>query len=172
MADPNRSATIVVTYRDERIPPASRLSLDKGVYLAQLESHLGAMAGGGVDGTLTVTTDDGDAVAASGTLTLSSADGSVAGLVNGVSFASGAVGTDAAKATTIAAGINASANALVAGFVTAEAENGVITVTATTAGVAGNTITLAASGTGSTASGNRLTGGTAAGNSTTATITV
>ena len=172
MADPNRRAVIEITYRDERIPPAERMSLDKGIYLAQLGGHIEAMGGGAMDGTLTITTSDADPVAASGTLTISSGSGSVAALINGVSIAVAWTTSDANTASLLAAAINASVNPLVEPFVVASAALGVVTVTAMEPGVSGNTITLAASGTGITASGNRLTGGAAGGNSTTSTITV
>jgi phage tail sheath gpL-like len=57
----------------------------------------------------------------------------------------------------------------VAPFVGATSLLGVVTVTADNKGVAGNTITLAASGTGATASGVRLTGGS---ESTAVTVTI
>lgn len=100
------------------------------------------------------------AVKATGTVTLSSGSGAITITINGVTAASETWATsDAATATALAADINASADALVDGHVTASAASGVVTVTAVVPGKAGNTITLATSGTGSTASGARLTGG-------------
>jgi hypothetical protein len=103
---------------------------------------------------------------ATGTLTLSSASGTVGGTINGVSVTVTASGGDIATATLLAAAINASANDLVRKQVTASNLNAsgtataVVTLTAVAPGYAGNAITLAASGTGVTASGARLTGGT------------
>lgn len=97
---------------------------------------------------------------ASGTLTLSSASGAVGGTINGVSVTVTASGGDTATATALAEAINASGNALVNEHVSATSAAGVVTLTAKTAGPGGNAVTLAASGTGVTASGARLTGGT------------
>lgn len=107
-------------------------------------------------------TADMRAVQASGTLTLSSASGTVGGIINGVTITVTAAGGDTATAVLIAAAINASANALVSGFVTAASNGAVVTITAVNGGVGGNAQTLAATGTGVTASGARLTGGSAA----------
>jgi phage tail sheath gpL-like len=68
-------------------------------------------------------------------------------------------GGDTATATAIAAAINASADALVSGLVSAVGNGAVVTVTASAKGKPGNCVTLAATGTGVTASGARLTGG-------------
>ncbi len=114
-------------------------------------------------------------VAASKTLTLdhSTFTGTVGGVINGVTITVSAGADDVLTvATAIATAINASVSALVAGFVTATAAasglDAVVTITATDAGKAGNAITLAASGTGVTAGGARLTGGT---NGTTSSFT-
>jgi phage tail sheath gpL-like len=101
-----------------------------------------------------------DPVAASGTLTISSGSGTVGGSINGVSITVTWGTSDTATATALAAAINASTNALVQNLVTASAAAGVVTITAVQKGKQGNTMTLAASGTGVTASGARLTGGT------------
>lgn len=100
-----------------------------------------------------------DPVAASGTLTLSTASGAVGGTINGVTITATAAGGDTATAALIAAAINASTNALVQYIVTASSSGAVVTITAAKKGATGNCITLAASGTGVTASGARLTGG-------------
>jgi phage tail sheath gpL-like len=97
---------------------------------------------------------------ATGTLTLSTASGTVGGTINGVTVTVTAAGGDTATAVLIAAAINASANALVSNHVTATSALGVVTLTSKYPGHAGNAVTLAASGTGVTASGARLTGGT------------
>lgn len=96
---------------------------------------------------------------ASGTLTLSSASGTVGGIINGVTITVTASGGDTATAAAIAAAINASANPLVLGAATATSNGAGVTVTSVRGGGSGNYITLAASGTGVSASGARLTGG-------------
>lgn len=97
---------------------------------------------------------------AAGTLTLSTASGAVGGTINGVTVTATAAGGDTATAALIAAAINASTNPLVANHVTATSAGAVVTVTSKYPGHAGNAVTLAASGTGVTASGARLAGGT------------
>lgn len=101
--------------------------------------------------------------AASGTVTVVGADGGTyTTTVNGVAInATGTNGDDTATAASIAAAINASTNALVAGHVRATAALGVVTITAASDGPDGNAITLAATGTGATASGTRLANGSA-----------
>lgn len=109
---------------------------------------------------ITVTEDD-TPVFASGTITLAVSSGILTATINGVAIATGVLaGTDTENAVVLAAAITASVNALVAGLVTATSALGVVTVTAARGGKAGNAVTLAASGTGATASGARLTGGT------------
>jgi hypothetical protein len=97
---------------------------------------------------------------ASGTLTLSSASGAVGGVINGVTITVTAAGGDTATAALIAAAINASSNALVKDVVVATSSAAVVTITTFASGALGNSVTLAASGTGVTASGTRLAGGT------------
>jgi phage tail sheath gpL-like len=109
----------------------------------------------------TVATVGQGASRATGTLTLSTASGTVGGSINGVAVTVTASGGDTATATALAAAINASVNPLVQGIVTATSALGVVTLTATEWGKTGNAVTLAASGTGVTASGARLTGGAA-----------
>lgn len=99
------------------------------------------------------------AVSASGTVTLSGGSGTITATINGVGVAVTWATSDTATATALAAAINASTNALVQNIVTATSAAGVVTISAIVAGVAGNCITLAASGTGATASGARLTSG-------------
>lgn len=97
---------------------------------------------------------------ASGTLTLSSASGAVGGTIGGTLVTVTASGGDTATATALAAAINA--DATVKTFVTATSAAGVVTLTAISPGTMGNSMSLVASGTGSSASGARLTGGTLA----------
>jgi phage tail sheath gpL-like len=109
------------------------------------------------------------AVQASGTVTLSSHVATNTVTINGVTFtavASGATGnqynigaSDSDTATSLAAAINASVTALLSGYVTAEANGAVVTVTAVWPGISGNMFTLAISANGSV-SGAKLTGGT------------
>lgn len=116
----------------------------------------------------TVTINAGTATtalaAASGTVTLSSASGSITATINGVNVTVAYSTSDAVTAGLLAAAINASSNALVKYLVAATAASGVVTVYALQPGITGNCITLAASGTGATASGARLTGGTGGSN--------
>lgn len=101
-----------------------------------------------------------DLVAATGTLTVGeTATGTVGGTINGVTVTVTWATDDATTATAIAAAINASGNALVNQHVSAAAVDTVVTLTAKNPGASGNAITLAASGTGITASGARLTAG-------------
>ncbi len=69
-------------------------------------------------------------------------------------------GTVAQVAASLAAAVNRSTTALVLGVVRATSAAGVTTITATEEGLAGNAITLTASGTGPTASAAVLSGGT------------
>lgn len=98
-------------------------------------------------------------VKASGTITIASGSGTITGTINGVGLAITWATNDWNSASLLAAAINASSNALVSGFVTATSSTNVVTVTAVRGGLPGNAITLAASGTGATASGARLTAG-------------
>jgi len=99
---------------------------------------------------------------ASGTVTFSASDGVITITINGVAVAEDVTGFDDTEAASLLVGaINNEPDPLVSGFVTSTSEAGVLTVTATSPGPSGNIITLAASGTGVTASGARLAGGTA-----------
>ena len=100
------------------------------------------------------------AVLATGTVTLSGGSGTITATINGVAIAITWATSDTNSASLLAAAINASTNALVQNIVTATSAAGVVTISAVVPGVVGNCVTLAASGTGATASGARLTGGT------------
>ena len=100
------------------------------------------------------------AVLATGTVTLSGGSGTITATINGVAIAITWATSDTNSAALLAAAINASTNALVKNIVTATSAAGVVTISAVVPGVVGNCVTLAASGTGATASGARLTGGT------------
>lgn len=122
--------------------------------MARVVAFLTACMGG----TLRATTVDAATVPASGTVTLSTANNVVV-TIGGLAISAVPAGaSDAATATTVAAAINALAT--VSDAVVASASGAVVTVTALQSGPMGNVITLAASGTGATASGARLTGGT------------
>lgn len=96
---------------------------------------------------------------ASGTLTVSSGSGAVGGVINGVTVTVSWAASDNNSASLIAAAINATSDALIRGVVVASAATNVVTITAVKGGLGGNAITLAASGTGVTASGARLASG-------------
>jgi phage tail sheath gpL-like len=160
MAD--HTTKLALTAADDRLPAVGVWKNDRERAAATTADWLLALVSGQTRGTLEVTRDDGDAVAATGTVTLSGASGTVGATINGVSLTAAFDTDDTTTAAALAAAINASTNALVEPFVTATSALGVVTITAVDKGVAGNTITLAATGTGCTASGNRLTGGTEA----------
>jgi len=156
-------ATTVLTLVHTK--PITLSTAKKKETLQALTSWLEGYANGaysGAAGSVDAQQDGGDAVAASGTLTMASSSGTVGGSINGVAITVTWATSDTLSAAALATAINASANALVAGHVTATSALGVVTITARNKGVTGNAITLAASGTNVTASGARLAGGTAA----------
>jgi len=136
----------------------------------RLQRYVSDLVARGRDGSIAMQIQNGDAVAAAGTLTLALVVATDTCIINGVTFTcvvSGAAGnqfnvggTDTISATNLRAAINASVTAGVAGLVTATSATTVVTVTASTTGTAGNGYTL----TGNahiTASGARLTAGAA-----------
>lgn len=102
-----------------------------------------------------------EGVQASGTVTLSSSSGNLTATINGVDTTVAFSTDDATSAALLAAAINSSTDALVRGHVYASSSAGVVTITAIRGGLRGNSITLAATGTGATASGARLASGAA-----------
>jgi phage tail sheath gpL-like len=106
---------------------------------------------------------------ATGTFTLDTVIATDAVSINGVTFtavASGATGNqfnvgadDEETAENLAAAINASVTALVAGYVTAEAAGAVVTITSAFPGLAGNQTTIASADATIVASGERLEDG-------------
>lgn len=110
-----------------------------------------------------------EATRASGTFTLTSVVATDASSINGVTFtavASGATGNqfnvganDTETAVNLAASINASVTALVAGYVTATSATTVVTVYSTDYGIQGNQTLIASADATIVASGARLTGG-------------
>lgn len=159
LRSPNRTLYLRLGYVDERVLSQASFSLDRRRALAQLGNFVIGLASGTEQGTVSYATDAADWVAASGTVTISSGSGSIAAIINGVTISVTWATSDTNTATLLAAAINASVNALVAPFVSATSALGVVTITADQKGVQGNSITLAASGTGATASGARLAGG-------------
>jgi phage tail sheath gpL-like len=113
----------------------------------------------------------GNEVQASGTFTCVSVIATDAVKINGVTFtcvASGATGnqfnvglSNTATAASMAAAINASVTALVAGYVTATSALGVVTITSAFYGLAGNQTLIESLDSTITASGVALTGGAA-----------
>lgn len=150
---------ITITHRDDQVPKATMLSLDKRMFLVHLAAACEGMAQGAISGTVEVYRDDGDADTATGSVTFDGASDTTTVTINGVAF-SQTTGDDDSRSLELAEDINASGNALVSGQVEATIEvSGTVIITAKQAGAAGNLNTLAASGTGVTVSGNRLTGG-------------
>lgn len=119
----------------------------------------GLLGGNKRANSLRVFADGTDNVYASGTVTISGGSGSITATINGVGTSVSWGTSDTATATALAAAINAATNDLVEFHVSATSAAGVVTITAKAPGQWGNAITLAASGTGATASGARLTGG-------------
>jgi phage tail sheath gpL-like len=124
-------------------------------------------------GSVVQTIDDGDAVAASGTITLSSfvaADTFTIGTQVFTSSASPAganqfLSTGGDTAVAAAAVLKINAHASLAGVVTATSALGVITVTSAVKGLIGNQIGIAISAHGSVSGSGKLTGGAASANS-------
>lgn len=161
-------AKFTINYEAEQVPAMSEFSLDARTALSRAASFLEALGAGMRVGSVAVLTNNGNAAAATGEVEFDGTSGTTTVTINGVAF-SQTSGTDAERAAAAAAAINASANALIDGVVTATDSNGVLTILADVKGKSGNWITLAASGTGVTASGNRLTGGSEATNGVTVT---
>jgi len=153
--------------------------MSKEMQAAQLERLINGLGMGSRIGSLDLTIDDGTAVAASDTLTLtavSTAADTI--LINGVTLtavASGAVNnqwnvlaTATLQAADIVRAINASTSPLVSGQVLATSALGVVTLTSKFLGLAGNAVTTAKgvdAGTVMTFSAARLAGGLASGSS-------
>jgi hypothetical protein len=135
-----KNFTIVVSGDNDELPVVDG---NKVRTLGQLVKYFRSMAGGARLGATTMKVRN-TAVAASGTLALSTASGVVGAKINGVSF------------TVTASG------ALVQNLVTASASGANVTVTAVVPGKVGNCITLEVAGAGSghsVTTGDRLVGG-------------
>lgn len=156
-----RYATITVKYRDRGYYPARFNPRDAAGFFSALSTWLVSLAGG-IRTWYSLTSNE-EAIQASGTITITGADaGEYTAEINGDSaiLVAGTPGNDDQTAADLAVAINTSVAPLIKGHVTAAAVSNVVTVTAVTPGICGNTITLAATGTGAVASGPRLTGGT------------
>ncbi len=128
--------------------------------LSQLLIRLGS---GNLVGTVDVQRGATAAVKASATATLATAIATNAVTINAVAFtavASGATGnqwniggTDTISATNLAAAINGSVTAKIAGYVSATSSGAVVTISAVTPGLLGNLVTLTKTGTPITVTG-------------------
>lgn len=157
---PTRTAVVTLGFRAEALPVQSLLTLDRGLCCTRISAFLEALSSGKVVGSISYLVDGGGGVAATGTVTFSSASGTVGATINGVAVTVTASGGDTATAAAFAAAVNNSANPLVNLNVTATSVAGVATLTSRRQDASGNQTTLAATGTGVTVSGARLTGGT------------
>lgn len=140
--------------------------------LGRLVRHLHGFLGGTRRATsIDIFADGASLTHANAGLLLSGASGSVGGTINGVTITVAAAGGDTATATALANAINANTNLLVQFHVMAQAAGNAVNVVAVHPGIVGNCITLAATGTGVTATSPRLVGGTG-GNVSSTTITL
>ena len=113
------------------------------------------MISGNAAGSVDIDVSSSNAVAASGSITFASVANNDTISFNGVSFTAKTsspsgnqflVGvSDTADAAAAAAAINASATALIQGYIVATAASGVLTITCLQKGLVGNSITSAAS---------------------------
>lgn len=150
---------IKLNHNQDLSKPLDKAASLRRPFMGALENVVAGMAAGIYTGTVQCSYAEKSGVKASGTVTISSGSGSIAAVINGVSISVTWATSDNNTASLLAAAINASANALVAGLVTASAATNVVTITAVEKAVCGNAMTLSATGTGATASGARLTGG-------------
>lgn len=124
-----------------------------------LSGLLAGIAGGLVEATVTVNQGSTATSAAIGYVKLISGTGTITVTINGVAIPVTWASSDTNTASLLAAAINASTHPLVTGIVKATASGTTCTIRAIAPGKVGNSITLAASGTGAIASGPRLSGG-------------
>jgi phage tail sheath gpL-like len=182
------TTVIILTHRDDQIPPQDRLTLDPQLYMQDLAQFCEGVGSGALSSVVSVYRDNGDAeaadgaisvsgashgtaatgsyalsgvggTAATGTITFSSSTGAWTATVNGVVFSGTSAGDDDAEGDELAGLINESVNVAVAGIVTAVNAAGVVTITAVAKGTAGNAHTLAVTGTGLARSAATLSGG-------------
>lgn len=156
-----KTHTITITTNEPIASATLDLATRPRHVLNRIAQFIHAFASSSVTGTIDV--QDGNtttAVAATGTLTLSSGTGTVGGTIGGTSVTVTWATSDTASATALATAINA--NTTVNKWVVATSVAGVVTLTATAANALGNNVTLVASGTGVTAGGlvgGKLSGG-------------
>jgi hypothetical protein len=127
------SYTIRVTIPNALSPAPGQTNYDDRLSCYKLAQLIMNASEGVFPGPCAVTASQ-ETTVASGTLTLSTASGTVGGIINGVTITVTAAGGDTATAALIAAAITASGNALVAGGVTATSNGAVVTVTAARGG--------------------------------------
>lgn len=169
---------ITLTYdKDSTVDIKNRLqnyAFSKYGQAELLLNELGRMQGGVLNAAVTTVVDDGNAVAASGTVTCAITVATNTVTIAGVVFtcvASGATGnqfnvggTDTITATSLAAAVNSSVSAAVAGVVSAASVGPVVTVSCVATGPVGNLVSLASSGATVAVSGATLSGGVASTN--------
>jgi len=166
MAD---TASILVIDQTDALDIGTRNSKDA---LEIIRNYInGAMGGNKRVNSIRVFADGTDNVYASGTVTILNGNSTVSITINGVAISRAWATSDTATAAAFVTDINGSANALVKNHVSATSAAGVITITAKAPGQWGNAVTLAAAGTGMTASGARLASGAGA-DSTAVTISL
>jgi phage tail sheath gpL-like len=154
------TASILVIDQTDALDIGTRNSKDA---LEIIRNYMnGAIGGNKRVNSIRVFPDGTDNVYASGTVTIASGSSTVSITINGVAISRTWATSDTATATAFVTDINGSANALVKNHVAASSVAGVVKLTAKAPGQWGNSVTLAASGTGMTASGARLTGGAGA----------
>ena len=163
------TASILVIDQTDALDIGTRNSKDA---LEIIRNYInGAIGGNKRVNSIRVFADGTDNVYASGTVTIASGSGTVSITINGVAISRTWATNDTTTASAFVTDINGSANALVKNHVSATSAAGVITITAKAPGQWGNAVTLAAAGTGMTASGARLANGAGA-DSTAVTISL
>lgn len=160
--------------------PLTAEKVSQSMLARRLRKFFGALANGtGTSGTCSIAVGWGGVadVQASATATIVTAVATDSITINGVAFAGVASGptgnqwivgsggtADADSATALAAAINAATTAKIAGYVTATAAAGVVTIKAIQPGLAGNMFTLTKNGTPITVTGSGFLTGGAGGN--------
>lgn len=123
--------------------------------LSNFQNYLSALNSGNNAGSINVKINTGNAVTASNTVTITAPIAGDSLEINGIAFVAGTNftigGTDTITTTNLKNAINASANGLITGLVTASSSGTTLTVSGSTPGVSGNIISLEGKGTGSIA---------------------
>ncbi len=116
--------------------------------VSNMQNYLSAIVSGNASGSVNVKINTGNSVAATNTATLTAPVTGDALKVNGVAFTAGTdfvIGaSDTITTSNLKTAINASANALISGVVTASSDSTTLTLSASSPGVAGNLIIAAA----------------------------